>query len=192
MVTRGEKSRLAILEAAIVRFGRSGYRATAVADIARDAGVSGTLAYAYFDNKKALFLAALDEDIVGVVQEGVSTVLETTGDNSWRTTLIFNLVAALDHHPLARRMLAGLEPDVTDRLVELPALENLRKAVATRMQADQVAGLIRDDIDTTSIANGTVTIFISMLMSVVQFGSEGIDAYGADVLAVIEAAIDPR
>ena len=48
---KGEQTRLAILDAAIARFGREGYRATSVADIARDAGVSGTAAYAYFPNK---------------------------------------------------------------------------------------------------------------------------------------------
>ena len=60
--TKGAQTRQAILEAAIARFGRDGYRATSVADIARDAGVGGTVAYAYFPDKEALFLAALDED----------------------------------------------------------------------------------------------------------------------------------
>ena len=46
------------LAAAIERFGRDGFRATSVADIARDAGVGGTVAYSYFPNKEALFLAA--------------------------------------------------------------------------------------------------------------------------------------
>ena len=60
--TKGEQTRQAILDAAIARFGRDGYRATSVADIARDAGVGGTVAYAYFPSKEALFLAAIDED----------------------------------------------------------------------------------------------------------------------------------
>ena len=46
------------------------YRGTSVADIARDAGVSGTAAYAYFDNKKALFLAALDDDAASAIRSG--------------------------------------------------------------------------------------------------------------------------
>ena len=56
--TKGEQTRRAILRAAITRFGRDGFRATSVADIARDAGVGGTVAYAYYPNKEALFLAA--------------------------------------------------------------------------------------------------------------------------------------
>ena len=43
---KGELTRRAILDAAIERFGREGYRATSVADVARGAGVGGTVAYA--------------------------------------------------------------------------------------------------------------------------------------------------
>ena len=75
-LSKGAQTRAAILDAAIVRFGRDGYRATSVADIARDAGVGGTVAYAYFPNKEALFLAALDEDAANVIHEGVTTVLD--------------------------------------------------------------------------------------------------------------------
>src|SRR3954463_13700685 len=109
-LSKGEVTRAAILDAAIVRFGRDGYRATSVADIARDAGVGGTVAYAYFPNKEALFMAALDEDAAAVIHEGLTSVLDEgappEGVNDWRRTLIFTLVAAVDGHPLARRLLA--------------------------------------------------------------------------------------
>src|ERR1700751_4960449 len=125
--TKGEQTRRAILEAAIIRFGREGYRATSVADIARDANVGGTVAYAYFPNKEALFLAAVDEDAAGVIDEGVRSLIEEASTAElWRQTLIFTLVAAVEQHPLARRLLAGLEPDVTGRVLEIPALMELR------------------------------------------------------------------
>src|SRR3954468_24086662 len=110
--SKGQQTRQAILRAAIARFGRDGYRATSVADIARDASVGGTVAYAYFPSKEALFLAAVDEDAAGGVQEGLSTI-DDAGIDDWRETLIFTLLGAVEHHPLARRLLAGLEPDVT-------------------------------------------------------------------------------
>lgn len=190
--TKGEQTRRSILITAIERFGQDGFRSTSVADIARDAGVSGTLAYAYFENKEALFLAALDTDVAEVIDEGVSSVLETAGNDSWRGTLIFTLMEAVERHPLARRMLAGLEPRVTDRITELPALEELRRAVGDRLRADQVAGLVRPDIDPAVIGGGAVSIFITLLMAVVQFGPEAVVTYGDDVLAVLEAAIDAR
>src|SRR5947209_577388 len=128
-------------------FGREGYRATSVADIARDAGVGGTVAYAYFPNKEALFLAAVDEDAAGVIHEGLSRVLEDFGVANWRQALIFTLVDAVERHPLARRLLAGLEPEVTERVLEIPALAELRKACAERLRSEQVAGTVRPEID---------------------------------------------
>src|SRR5512143_3067086 len=110
-VTKGEQTRQAILDAAIARFGRDGYRSTSVADIARDASVGGTVAYSYFPNKEALFLAALDDDAAAVIHEGLSSLTDDSIAD-WRETLIFTLLAAVEAHPLARRVLAGLEPDV--------------------------------------------------------------------------------
>jgi AcrR family transcriptional regulator len=188
--TKGELTRQAILRAAIERFGREGYRATSVADIARDAGVGGTVAYAYFPNKEALFVAAVDEDAAAVIREGLSTVLAEGKVEDWRQALVVTLVGAVDQHPLARRLLAGLEPDVTVRVLEIPALAELRKACAERLRAEQLTGVVRADIDPVSIANGVVAITLSLLMSVVQLGPSAAEIYGADVVAVFEAALE--
>jgi AcrR family transcriptional regulator len=191
-MAKGEQTRQAILEAAIVRFGRDGYRATAVADIARDAGVGGTVAYAYFPNKEALFLAAVDEDAAAVIREGLSTVIDDPAARveDWRQALLGTLVAAVERHPLARRLLGGLEPDVTERVLEIPALAELRKACVERLRREQLAGTIRSDIDPVAVANGMVTIILSLLMSVVQLGGNAASTYGPDVTAVFEAALD--
>lgn len=189
--TKGEQTRRAVLDAAIARFGRDGYRATSVADIARDAGVGGTVAYAYFPNKEALFLAALDEDAAAVILDGVSHVLDQTEHRGWRETLILTLVGAVEEHPLAKRVLQGLEPDVTDRMIELPALLELRKTLAGRLRVDQEAGRVRPDVDPQKIADGAVAIVISLLMAVLQFGGGGIDVYGPGIWALFDAALDP-
>ena len=188
--SKGAQTRQAILDAAIVRFGREGYRATSVADIARDAGVGGTVAYAYFDDKEALFLAALDEDAAAVIEEGLTSAFGNPDLLEWRETLLFTLVGAVQNHPLARRLLAGLEPEVTVRVLEIPALNDLRKACAERLRAEQAAGTVRQDIDPVVIANGVVAIMLSLLMSVVQLGTEAAGPYTRDVSAVFEAALD--
>ena len=190
-VTKGEQTRQAILAAATARFGREGFRATSVADIARDAGVGGTVAYAYFPNKEALFLAAIDEDAAAVISEGLDTILSTARLQDWRTTLIFTLVTAVEGHPLARRVLAGLEPDVTERVLEIPALAELRKACIERIRDEQLNGSMRTDIDATTMGNGVISIMLSLLMSVVQLGGNVALAYGTDVAAVFEAALGP-
>jgi AcrR family transcriptional regulator len=188
--TKGAQTRQAILDAAIVRFGREGFRATSVADIARDASVGGTVAYAYFDDKEALFLAALDEDAAAVIHEALSSVFENPDLPDWRQTLLFTLVGAVEDHPLARRLLAGLEPEVTDRVLEIPALTELRKACAERLRAEQLAGTVRADIDPVAIGSGIVAIMLSLLMSVVQLGTAAAAPYSTDVAAVFEAALN--
>src|SRR5262245_58532377 len=93
LMGKGAQTRDAVLQAAIGRFGRDGYRATSVADIARDAGVGSTVPYAYFSDKEALFLAAVDEDAAGVIEQGLSHLLGDEHFNTdWRQTLIFTLV----------------------------------------------------------------------------------------------------
>lgn len=188
---KGERTRAAILDAAVERFGREGYRRTSVADVARDVGISGPAVYAYFPTKQALFVAAVDEDAAALIEQGAGAVLRGEGANSWRETLILTLLDALPSHPLARRILAGLEPDFTVRLIEIPALEQLRKACAARLRQGQLDGEVRDDLDPTRIANGLVTLILSMLISLVQVGREAVALLGADVAELISAALDP-
>jgi AcrR family transcriptional regulator len=189
--SKGELTRRAILDAAIARFGRDGYRSTSVADITRDAAVGGTVAYAYFPNKEALFLAAVDHDAAAVIVEGVSHILDDLDTDDWRDTLMITLVDAVDRHPLARRLLAGLEPEVTARVMDIPALHELRKACAERLRTEQASGRVRPDIDAVAVANGIVTICLSLLRAVVQIGSDVTLTYAADVAAVFAAALDP-
>ncbi len=189
--TKGERTRQAILAAAVERFGRDGYRSTSVADIARDAGVGGTVPYGYFADKEALFLAAIDDDAAAVIQEGLTSVIANPGIDDWRQTLVFTLVEAVDQHPLARRLLAGLEPEVTERVLEIPALTELRKAIVERIRSEQVTGAVRGDIDPVAVGNGVVAMVLSLLMSVVQVGRSAALTYGTDVAAVFRAALDP-
>lgn len=188
--SKGEQTRRAVLEAAIGRFGREGYRATSVADVARDAGVGGTVPYAYFPNKEALFLAAIDEDAARLIDQAVPRALDEPV-SGWPQKMIRAAVEALEQRPLARRILGGLEPEVTARVLEIPALEELRKTAAERLRADQACGRARPDMDPAATAGGVVTIMLSLLMSVVQVGVEVAAVYGDGVAAVLEAATTP-
>ena len=191
VATKGERTRQALLEAAIARFGRDGYRRTSIAEIARDARLSGTAAYAYFPNKEALFIAAVDEDAAAVIEEGLSTLTDDLDIDQWRETLMFTLLDAVQRHPLARRVLSGLEPDFTVRLLWIPALEQLRKETTERIRSQQVEGRVRSDIDPQRIANGLVTIVLALLMSLLQTGTDTATVLGPDVAAVVQAALSP-
>ena len=76
-------------------------------------------------------------------------------------------------------------------MLEIPALEELRKVVADRIRTEQLDGLVRRDIDPVTIGNGLVSIFLSLLMSVTQLGPDAIATYAPGVLAVMEAALLP-
>src|SRR3546814_366537 len=133
------------------RCGRVGAGGASVADIARGAGGGGTVAYAYFPNKETLFLAAIDEDAGHVINEGLVGAIEDLDVDDWRQMLVFTLISALDHHPLARRVLAGLEPEVTERVLEIPALGEMRRACAERIRDEQGAEVARPDIAPVSL-----------------------------------------
>jgi AcrR family transcriptional regulator len=186
--TKGERTRRALLLAAIARFARDGYRSTSVADIARDAGLTPTGAYAYFPSKEGLFVAAVDEDAAGEIGEALATVLEGKFNRDWGQ-LIVTLLDALDRHPLARRVLAGLEPEFTVRLLGIGALEQLRKGLAELLATEQVAGLVREDVDPRLMAGGLVTIVISLLISLLQTGADPSGMLGEEVLAVLDASL---
>jgi AcrR family transcriptional regulator len=189
--TKGDRTRQSLIASAIIRFAREGYRGTSVADVCRDAGLSTTASYPYFANKEALFVAAVDEDVAGLIADAVSLVAIELAPEQWGHTMMQSLVARMDEHPLARRIVSGLEPEFTMRLLDIPALDQLRKGVAELMRAHQVTGLVRRDVEPVQMANGLVVIVISLLMATMQTGRAGLDLVADDVEAVLSAATRP-
>jgi AcrR family transcriptional regulator len=188
--TKGERTRKSIIEAAIVRFARDGYRQASLTGIARDVGLSPSAIYPYFGDKEALFVAAVDEDAAGEIEDGLAAVSGEQLIGDWSQVMV-GLLGALERHPLARRVLAGLEPDFTVRLIGIPALEELRKGLAANIEALQITGQVRLDADPQAMARGLVTISLSLLMSLVQTGSGTIDLVGEDVAAVLDTTLRP-
>jgi AcrR family transcriptional regulator len=188
--SKGDRTRQSLLDAAIIRFAREGYRGTSVADVCRDAGLSTTASYPYFANKEALFLAAVDEDVAGLIHQAVSLV-GIEADQHWGHSLMLGLAARMDQHPLARRIVSGREPEFTMRLLDIPALDQVRKDVAELMRALQVTGDMRRDVDPDQMSSGIVVIVISLLMATVQTGGAGFDRVAHDIEAVFDAATRP-
>jgi len=190
--TKGDRTRQALLHAAVIRFAREGYRGTSVADVCRDAGLSTTASYPYFANKEALFVAAVDEDVAGLIDAAVSLAAIDEHPNQWGRGLMRALVAHLDGYPLAGRIVRGLEPDFTMRLLHIPALQELRKTVAELIGEQQMAGDVRRDIDPGSTASGMVVIVILLLMATMQTGADtGYELVASDVESVLQAATRP-
>jgi AcrR family transcriptional regulator len=192
-LSKGDRTRQALLGAAVLRFAREGYRGTSVADICRDAGLSTTASYPYFANKEVLFVAAVDEDVAGLIDDAVSLFLIGAESGEWGGRMMSALVAHLEDHPLAGRILRGLEPEFTMRLLHIPALQELRKTVTELIGTQQLAGKVRADIDPAQTAGGMVVIVISLLMATVQLGSDAADfeQVATDVESVLGAATRP-
>ena len=190
--SKGDRTRHALLHAAIVRFAREGFRGTSVADVCRDAALSTTASYPYFANKEAFFVAAVDEDVAGLIGDAVSFVAIDENLDGWGGVMMQALLDHLPDHSLAARIVKGLEPDFTMRLLYIPALEELRKTVAELIRGEQLSGRVRQDIDPAQTASGMTVIVISLLMASVQTGATGgFEQVAADVESVLGAATRP-
>jgi AcrR family transcriptional regulator len=186
--SKGDRTRQALLHGAVVRFARDGYRGTSVADVCRDAGLSTTASYPYFANKEALFVAAVDEDVAGLIGDAVSFVAIDENLDGWGGVMMQALLDHIPDHPLAGRIVKGLEPDFTMRLLYIPALEELRKTVTELIRNEQLSGKVRRDIDPAQTASGMTVIVISLLMASVQTGATGFEQVAVDVESVLGAA----
>jgi AcrR family transcriptional regulator len=193
VATKGEQTRRRLLELAVEAFATAGYQATTVSGIARRAGLTPAAAYAYFPGKAELFEAAVDADAAGLVDETMGR-LPPGAPRDRLLGLISGLVDGLERHPLARRVLAGREPDAAGRLLGLPALERLRATTTAELADGQQAGTVRPDVDPAAVALGLETVVLALLMAVLQVGEaapEAMAARRAAVIAVLDAALAP-
>jgi AcrR family transcriptional regulator len=168
--SRGTQTRRAIVAAAIERFGRDGYRATSVTAVARDIGLGPTATYPYFPTKEALFFSAIDDDVAGVVAEAFTSRGGAPHLPEWPAETLQAAFASLDKHPLARRILAGLEPEVASRVLDTPALAEAWSLLAGRLRAGQDAGHVRSDIAVDGLASGLIGLLLAVLAAGVRFG----------------------
>ena len=144
-----------IIAAAAECFARSGYHATAMADIAEAAGVSKGTPYLYFPSKEALFIALYEE---------------------WDCGLAARIDAAVGDlpepaHPSPRAVLAAVasaiaahvldNPQTCRVLMEATTLAAYEPAIAAKVQAsnagsrDQLTGLFQAGIAAGEWAPGT-------------------------------------
>jgi AcrR family transcriptional regulator len=179
--TKGERTRARLLEVAVRRFAVDGFRRTSVAAVAEDAGVTAAAVYAYFPGKEGLFEAAVDADAAALISEA-SEGVDDRGLVSTEPRLLPALMSGLERHQLARRVLAGQEPEVIGRLLNIPALLRLRNRLSEAIAAGQEEGIVRADIDPKGIAIGLETLTLALLMAwlkVPEYGEErqiGVDA----------------
>ena len=119
------EARTRILQAAEQLFAEKGYAATRVQEITDAAGVNKALLYYYFEDKRALYIALM-EDGIGAFTSVVETALSVPGTFSERLQgLVTKHVALLWQRPnllrvVQRSQMAGDVPDLNwqDRFQE--------------------------------------------------------------------------
>ena len=195
-LSKGEKTRAALIAAAIRRFAHDGFQRTSVSDVARDVGMTAGAPYRYFPDKEAMFVAAVDADgielidlvrsnVMGRLDRPVSELLGRLADR---------LGAALDDHPLVARVLSGAEPMGPERIMALPNLALLRGEITALLRFGQEAGLFRADLDPAVLALGIETTVLYQLAHIASLrGSDtGPDRHRWAALAtLVEAALQP-
>jgi AcrR family transcriptional regulator len=188
--TKGERTRRRLLQLAIERFGERGYRRTSVSEIARQAGVTQAAAYAYFEGKEDLFVAAVDADATQLIADAHDAVAALPLHQMF-PAFIASLRAGIEQHPLARRVLSGREPDVLGRLVELPAMHAITAQLKDRVRAAQADGQVRDDVDAERLCAGIEAIVVALLLSVVQIGGTPTRRHQVGVVEAFECLLRP-
>jgi AcrR family transcriptional regulator len=188
--SKGERTRRRLLDLAVAQFGRHGYRSTSVSEITRAAGLTQAASYAYFDNKEALFRAAVDDDAGSLIRSAMAKV-EDTAAAQLVPALLVHLADGLADHPLVQRVLAGQEPDAMDQLVDLPAMAHAIDHIGERLAAAQREGEIRADIDPKAVATGAGSICLALLTSMTQGTGQSRDDVILGVLAVFDAMVQP-
>lgn len=187
---KGARTRAAILAAAIDQFAAVGSRSASVPAIARAVGVSTSAVYAYFASKDDLFAAAIDADVADLIAEALPEVVDGRFDGDFAGVLT-RLFAALDAHPLSRRVLEGSEAGAMEHLTVLPAELRLQEGIADALRAGQRSGVVRDDIDPATHAAGLLGVVVALLVSLVQTDGQVDSQYAKGAIAVLEAAIRP-
>lgn len=188
--TKGERTRRRILEMAVECFGHRGYRATSVSEIARAANLTQAASYAYFDNKEALFRAAVDADASALIDE-ISALVHGVPANELIPSVIIHAVVALDRHPLTHRVLAGQEPDEVPRLTELPALRRFGDLLANELIRAAERGEVRRDLDPELLSAGLESLILGLLFSAVQTRGAASERHQLGVVEAFDLMLRP-
>lgn len=198
---RGERTRRLLLAAARDRFARDGYRGTTVAVISRDAGLGSTTAFVHYDSKEALFFAAVDDDLGSMFREfaaGLGNLMALDAELGTQELVFEGLLDAvldiIERHPLARRLLAGLEPSFTARVLESESFQDLRATLVPILQEGQHAGWVRPDLPTADLADGLTAFVLAMAMASVQIGPAIDRTFGRGITTILRGLLsdDPR
>lgn len=169
-LTKGQRTRLRLLDAAVARFGAEGFRATSVSQLSRDAGLTPAAAYAYFEDKEAIWAAAINADLDALDAEIRPQALASDRP---LYDLMAGMVFGLERHPLTKRVLADGTPADLQLVLQHRLFAGTRAVLTQRLAARRAAGVLPVEGDPASLALGVETVMFSLVLSGVRAGLDG-------------------
>lgn len=160
-----EQTRQQLLDAALRVFGRRGYDATTLDEIAREAAVTRGAIYWHFKGKPELYAALLAER-QGPAAATLAAILAADDPPAARLrALIARSLALLEEDAAYRATLeltlfkTGAAPDLAEGLAQKVAgLRGLRQSLAELVRAGQRRGELRADLDPEAAATTILSL----------------------------------
>jgi AcrR family transcriptional regulator len=148
----GQRTRQAILDAALVLFAEKGYFGTSLRDVAGAVGVRESALYNYFPGKEALFEALLTADSASKHEQMAALLEAPVGDGRalLERLAAFSLARFVEprQHQLFRILMSdGIRLARDGRINLLEKMGSGRKALLALMQRLIDAGVLRGDVD---------------------------------------------
>ena len=184
-LTKGERTRDRLLRAAIDRFGADGFRATSVSQLSRDAGLTPAAAYAYFDDKDAIWSAAVSADLDALSAEITDLALRAERPI---LALMFGVIEGMQRHALARRVLVEGSPADLQLVLTHTLFAGLTGLIRAGLTARQERGVLPADADPAQLALGIESVLFSLVLAVVRAGIEGEPERVDAVVALLNSA----
>ncbi len=151
------EKRQQLLDAAVACFARSGFHKTTMEDIGREAGVSATVAYRYFDSKEDMIVATIEHSV-----DRLARFLYATQDEQDVPALFEQMIRDFyqrfdepgrdDHYRV--RMLLWAETLQNPKVAEKAQIHRheAHRRMIELVENGQERGQIRSDLDASTVA----------------------------------------
>lgn len=159
-------------------FRDKGFHKTSIPDIAKQAGLSPSLLYHYFDNKNAIVSALIGAEI----ERGIEKLNQILGENNDFSPLLSMQPAAFEallspcEHDIGIESWAELERNPQMRALLAQRREDWRGLLSERLRNSQSRGVARPDMDASAIAQSLDALFLGLRFSCRQLPPGGLGA----------------
>lgn len=173
----GESTRERILSAARERFGRAGYAATSLGQLAEDVGITPAAIYRYFGSKAELYRAAVQDAVSELVPRYREAIARSPSAGEGLVALIMASAELHQEDPSLAVFLSSLIPEMR-REPELAAMVAEEPAAITEMVVDLVERARREgSLPPDSELDAVVGMFLActngLSIWAATFGQEG-------------------